>query len=170
MARLIAAIIFALSSFGAVNGAYACSRVDQPTDEDLFKTAHEVFHALVVRTALSDDHRGGPDGVRYVVQGWYEIKEILKGDPAPNEPIVTTNLVMGGCGLHLLVGQEYVFYPRLVHINKNETLRYVDILDGTRWLPLEPGIAEQRVEQIRKIKRRVEDSERLGGTPSPTPP
>jgi hypothetical protein len=157
MVRLIAAAILVLSSAGAANGADVCDRIDEPTEGDLFKYADEVFHALVVRTALSDERLRQIQRERLLVEVWYEIKEVLKGDPAPNEPVVTTKYVMRGCGLNILAGQEYVFYTTFVPFGANNSKRYVDIIGGTRGLPVRPEFIERRIEQIREISRALEE-------------
>lgn len=158
MVRLIAATILVLGSVGAAHGADVCDRIDEPTEEYLFKTADEVFHALVVRTELSDEKLRQIQRERLLVEVWYEIKEILKGHPAPNDPVVTTKHILGGCGLNFLAGQQYVFYTTLVPFGASDSKRYVDILGGTRGLPVRTEFIERRIEQIREIKRGLEGS------------
>jgi hypothetical protein len=41
---------------------------------------------------------------------YYELKGVLKGTPDKDRPALTLIYYMGGCGLPMLVGFDYIFY------------------------------------------------------------
>lgn len=91
--------------------AVACSRTDEWTTKTIFDESSEVFVAYVTKTELGDavmDLDGTPQ--RSLVKVFYELKEVIKGEPTQNGPVATTNWYYGGCGLPVFVGVDYILF------------------------------------------------------------
>lgn len=112
--------------------------------------ADEVFHALVVRTELDEKltEKGGfgSDGdqqQRYLINVWYEIKEVFKGNPNPEGPVLTNKFFMGGCGTIMVTGQDYVLFV-------GGSDRFIDV-HGTFELSPNPKFLDEKLDPLRKL-------------------
>jgi hypothetical protein len=109
--RFLFATIVGLLAALAPSDAMACSRGDEWTRQSDFDRAKAVFRATVTKAELSDYippkpyHQG-----RHLVFVYYDLKEVLKGDPTDHGPVSTTNLYFGGCGLPVAVGMDFIFF------------------------------------------------------------
>lgn len=148
------AVFFGFLTIGssvALQGASACGRSDGDySQENLFSGADEVFHALIVRTELDDrltEKRGfgSRDGrqQRYLINVWYEIKEVFKGNPKPDQSVLTNKFFMGGCGTIIATGQEYVLFV-------GGPNRFIDV-HGTFGLSQNPKLLAQNLDPLRKL-------------------
>jgi len=93
--------------------AMACSSLEPPpTDEELFQQATAVFLAHVVRT--EEKQYVWPDAANSkpwpIVEGNYQIVEVLKGQPPADGKVRDLVFGPGNCSLGLLVGMDYLFF------------------------------------------------------------
>lgn len=100
--------------------ALACSPAPGFTFEKAFNEASLVFRGVVVEARLNDfvDPRyatetdpkghGDPKG-RNVLDVRYELLETFKGAPAAKGTVSTNTEIMGGCGLPVLPGWQFLF-------------------------------------------------------------
>ena len=84
----------------------------QRTDEELVAQSQNIFRAKVteVKLALLRDPANTTATVE-VVEARYEVKEVLKGAPPSSGVVRDLPFGPGNCGLTLLPGLEYVFFP-----------------------------------------------------------
>lgn len=77
----------------------------------MFEDAKAVFRAHVTKIELSDYADAWPGSGNRVefVHVYYDLKETLKGEPEDNGPVTTWNLYVGGCGVPVVVGTDYLF-------------------------------------------------------------
>ena len=152
--NIFSALFLGLLAFGfstVSNSASACSRADGDySQENLFSEADEVFHALIVRTELDDrlTEKGGFGSrsgkqQRFLINVWYEVKEVFKGDPNPHGPVLTNKFFMGGCGTIMVTGQDYVLFV-------NGPDRFIDV-HGTFGLSPNPKFLAEKLDPLRVL-------------------
>lgn len=120
--KFLASLVLLSATAQAVS-ASACSMPSDWTSEKAFAKAVLVFRGIVTSTELSSAKLDGiptsepatsfttfGSADRFVVNAHYEVKEVFKGSPAPNGVVSTTTFILGGCGVPVLAGQEYLFY------------------------------------------------------------
>jgi hypothetical protein len=109
--RLAGLVIIALIAGPA--SALACSQPPNWSIEKEFADASLVFRGLVTATELNpfqieiDGEKQRP-----FVDIRYDVKETFKGKPDTGGAISTTSAIMGGCGVPVLAGQDFLFFVK----------------------------------------------------------
>jgi len=107
MKHILASVLLLASSSATV----ACSFKER-TDAELVAQAKIVFRARVTEVKLATlADPANPSQNFEVVEARYEIKEVLKGVPPESGVVRDVPFGPGNCGLVLLPGLEYVFFP-----------------------------------------------------------
>ena len=136
--------------------ALACSRPHDWSYQKEFDDSNEVFRAFVTKVEVSDSEIAAemPAGF-FLIEVYYELKEVLKGTPRENGPILTHTAIGGGCGFPALAGFEYVFFTYPTKIDEDPEL--ADLangmisLSGTKGLPIDEKFAEEEMAQFRSL-------------------
>jgi len=111
MNRVLIGLFIASMIFGS-SGANACSKPPNWSSQKAFSSAKEIFRAYVTQTTLSPftDQKYPGSKTPFLVQVSYKLKEVLKGNPRKNGTISTTRFYIGGCGVPVVVGLDYLFF------------------------------------------------------------
>ena len=110
MNRMFAAVI-GLAISGPISSAIGCSTLGPPpSDEDLFRKASTVFVARVVRTEEKQVVWKGAKNPESIVEGDFQVVEILKGQPPAGGKVRDLTFGPGNCSLGLLAGMDYLFF------------------------------------------------------------
>ncbi len=164
---LTRSVVLAATIFPA--SALACSQAPEQTFEKMFGDAPLVFRALVTETRLNayvdpgmvveqgsmghGDARG-----RYLVDIKYEVLETFKGEPKPDGVITTTTAVMGGCGLPVLAGWQFLFV--VAPFDKDAPKRVSEGSQGMVWvfssemLPDFKPRLDEALEEVRTLAKK----------------
>ncbi|MCP4317481.1 MAG: hypothetical protein GY789_16065 [Hyphomicrobiales bacterium] len=156
MLRILAGTFVTVCVFMASH-ASACSRPSDWSEEQAVGSAKEIFTALVTKVELSPDvamFEG--ESKRYIVKVFYERKEIIKGQPTETGPVTTSIFYMGGCGIPMVVGIDYLFFIEPFEADVPEKLTggssgLISIFNTQPLPPLEDEAAEI-VSRIRSLK------------------
>jgi hypothetical protein len=106
MKQALAAILCFL-----VSTAQGCS-FPQRTDEELVRQSQNIFRAKVLEVKLVEMQDPEKSGRTFeMVEARYEVKEVIKGRPPASGIVRDVPFGPGNCGLTLLPGLEYVFFP-----------------------------------------------------------
>ena len=100
--------------------ALACSPGPDFTFEKAFEEAKFVFRGLDTETKLNpfvqpagpmpgENLVTGDAKGRVLVDVRYEAVEVFKGQPDPQGVVTTTSLIMGGCGVPVVPGWQFLF-------------------------------------------------------------
>lgn len=91
--------------------ASACSMPSDYSIQNEFNDARLVFRGLVTQADLNPlEFDSGGVKERSLVDVRYEVAEIFKGKPQPSGIISTHTGILGGCGVPIMVGQQYLFF------------------------------------------------------------
>lgn len=102
---LLASLLLALPS------VFACSFRPQPL-ETYFEKSKNVFRARVIETKLAMlVNPENPSERNEVIEAKFEVKEIFKGGVTESGVVRDVPFMPGNCGLGLVPGMEYVFFP-----------------------------------------------------------
>ncbi|MER9057840.1 hypothetical protein [Mesorhizobium sp. M0213] len=164
--RCAAVLAFALiGAVAALATASACSMPPDWTPQRAFAEASLVFRGMVTETELSPIKLGTvpPDegDGRILVNVRYEIAEVFKGKPEPNGVVSTTTLIMGGCGVPVLAGQNFLFYVDAIteEARKAEpefatqTQGMISIYNS-QMLPPNPELLEEALAEVRALAKK----------------
>ncbi|MCF6099916.1 hypothetical protein [Mesorhizobium muleiense] len=145
--------------------ASACSMPANWTPQRAFAEAALVFRGLVTATELSPTKLGivaadEGDG-RILVNVRYEAMEVFKGNPEPNGVISTTTLIMGGCGVPVLAGQNFLFYVDAIDEEARktqpefagQTQGMISIYD-TQILSPNPQLLDESLAEVRALAKK----------------
>jgi len=104
-----ALLLFSCIVFQAT--AHACS-FERRTDEQLVAQSKVIFRARITEVRLATMPNPDKPSVQLeVVEGKFELKEILKGTPPISGFVRDMPFGPGNCNLPLLPGVEYIFFP-----------------------------------------------------------
>lgn len=100
-----------ISLLFAASSALACSFTPQPIEAH-FAKSNNVFRARVIETKLAvlTDPKS-PSERTEVIEAKFEVKEIFKGGATSSGVVRDVLFLPGNCGLGLVPGMEYVFFP-----------------------------------------------------------
>ncbi|TIL58373.1 MAG: hypothetical protein E5Y79_20040 [Mesorhizobium sp.] len=145
--------------------ASACSMPANWTPQRAFAEAALVFRGLVTATELSPTKLGivaadEGDG-RILVNVRYETMEVFKGNPEPNGVISTTTLIMGGCGVPVLTGQNFLFYVDAIDEETRktqpefagQTQGMISIYDSQMLSP-NPQLLDESLAEVRALAKK----------------
>lgn len=158
----LAAILFVLGA-GPV---LACSPAPDFTFKKAFEEASLVFRGLATETKLNpfvqppgpmpgEDLAAGDAKGRIFIDVNYEVLEIFKGQPDPDGMVTTTSAIMGGCGVPVIPGWQYLFVatpfekeaPRDI-AGKSQGMIWVF---STRMLPAYAPALEEALAEVRSL-------------------
>lgn len=89
----------------------ACSFTPQPLEVHFAKSKN-VFRARVIETKLAGlQNPENPLERTEVIEAKFEVKEIFKGGTTASGVVRDVPFMPGNCGLGLVPGMEYVFFP-----------------------------------------------------------
>jgi hypothetical protein len=147
MNRALASTIGLLISAQALPGV-ACSTLGpEPTDEELFRKATTVFLARVVRTEEKQHAWRASSKPMPIVEGDFQIVEVLKGQPPVDGKVRDFTFGPGNCSLGLLAGADYIFFIQPGQEN------FVLWPTGSRMIINREGTEVVRLlEKLRKLK------------------
>jgi hypothetical protein len=93
------------------SSAFACSFRPEPLETHFARSKH-VFRARVIETKLAIlvDPKN-PSERTEVIEAKFEVKEIFKGGATASGVVRDVPFMPGNCGLGLVPGMEYVFFP-----------------------------------------------------------
>lgn len=141
--------------------ASACSMPANWTPQRAFAEAALVFRGLVTATELSPTKLGivaadEGDG-RILVNVRYETMEVFKGNPV----ISTTTLIMGGCGVPVLAGQNFLFYVDAIDEETRktqpefagQTQGMISIYDSQMLSP-NPQLLDESLAEVRALAKK----------------
>jgi len=157
--RSFLVVLVSVFLVSTANAVLACSLPHDWSYQKEFDESNEVFRAFVTRVEVSDyefDDKKA-DGF-FIIEVYYELKEVLKGTPRKEGPILTHTAIGGGCGVPVLAGFDYVFftYPA----NRNDDPAFAELangiisLSGTSSLHTNEKFAEQKMAYFRSLAKK----------------
>jgi hypothetical protein len=139
--------------------AFACSLPSNWSIEQEFADANLVFRGLVTATELNPlEVDAGGEKLRLFIDIRYEIKEVFKGHPDAGGVISTTSAIMGGCGVPVLAGQDFLFFvtpfDKEFRDQAPEMARHSQgmvSISGTQMLPQDAPLLDEALADVRAL-------------------
>jgi hypothetical protein len=143
--------------------AMACSPAPDFTFKKAFEEAKFVFRGLATETKLNpfvqppgptpgENLPAGDAKGRIFVDVKYELIETFKGRPDLNGTVTTTSMVMGGCGVPVIPGWQFLFV-----VTPFESGAEIDKSQGMIWvfssgmLPANSSALEEALAEVRSL-------------------